>query len=109
MIFEAQTIPLREDKDGTIRVGDTRVTLDVVITAFQQGHTAETIVDKFLALNLADVYVVLAYYLNHQKEVDRYMASRQEQAERLQEEIEARPQYRAFRQQILTRYQSKSA
>ncbi len=40
----AEIVPLRMDTDGVIRIGDTRVTLDTVISAFLEGATAEEIV-----------------------------------------------------------------
>jgi hypothetical protein len=35
--------PLREDPDGTIRVGHSRVTLQAVVDAYQQGASPEEI------------------------------------------------------------------
>ncbi|MGA1823409.1 MAG: DUF433 domain-containing protein [bacterium] len=52
-----EVIPLKEDKDGVLRIGKTRVTLDVVITSFNKGATPEEIVCQFPALKLADVYM----------------------------------------------------
>ncbi len=36
--------PLHIDKDNVIRVAETRVTLDTVVMAFNEGATAEEIV-----------------------------------------------------------------
>jgi uncharacterized protein (DUF433 family) len=35
------------DTDGVMRVGGTRVTLDTLVTIFEQGATAEEIVQRF--------------------------------------------------------------
>ena len=43
-------IPLTLDSQGTYRVGGTRVTLDLVIRAFNRGATAEEIVQKYDSL-----------------------------------------------------------
>jgi uncharacterized protein (DUF433 family) len=67
-------VPLRTDNQGKIRVGGTRVLLELVIHAFQQGESAEGIIDSYSTLKLADVYAVIAYYLTHRAEVDAYMA-----------------------------------
>ena len=40
-----EQIPLRREPDGTIRIGQTRVTLDCVAYSFEEGATPETIVD----------------------------------------------------------------
>jgi len=82
-------VPLRADKHGKIRVGDTRVLLELVIHAFQQGETAEGIVDSYPTLNLPDVYAVLAYYLTHRDDVDDYVRQADETANRIQREAEA--------------------
>jgi uncharacterized protein (DUF433 family) len=81
-------VPLKTDEHGKLRVGNTRVLLELVIHAFQQGETAEGIVDSYPTLKLADVYAVLAYYLMHRDEVDAYMRQANENADRIQREIE---------------------
>ncbi len=44
LLIVAQTIPIELDADGVARVGKTPVTLDTVVSAFNQGATAEEIV-----------------------------------------------------------------
>ena len=41
LAIAAEPVPLEEDAHGVIRIGGTRVTLDTVISAFQEGLTAE--------------------------------------------------------------------
>jgi len=107
LTVEAQTIPLKADSDGVMRVGETRVTLDTVVHAFEQGHTAEEIVSHYPALKLADVYAVIAYYLNNQAEVLTYLRQQQEEAQKIWEQIESKADYQAFRQRLLARHQAK--
>lgn len=78
-------------EDGTIRIGDTRVSLESVVHHYQQGATAEEIVLRFPALRLADVHSCLAYYLNHQEKVHEYMTRQRERADELRERIAADP------------------
>lgn len=82
-------LPLQQDERGKIRVGGTRVLLELVIYAFNQGETAEGIIDSYPTLKLADVYAVLAYYLTHRVEVDAYVQQAQENVERIRRETEA--------------------
>lgn len=82
-------VPLQTDQDGRIRIGGTRVLLELVIHAFRQGESAEGIVESYSSLKLADVYAVLAYYLTHRAEVDAYVRESDEEADRIQREIEA--------------------
>jgi uncharacterized protein (DUF433 family) len=72
-----EPLPLRTDKDGVIRVGNTRVTMDTIVSVFRAGATPEEIILQFPTLNLADVYSVISYYLRNQKEVDLYLIQRQ--------------------------------
>ena len=74
---------------GALRVGDSRVLLEIVVRAFQDGATPETIVQRYSTLALPDVYAVLAYYLRHPGEVDEYLARREEKAEEVQQRIES--------------------
>jgi uncharacterized protein (DUF433 family) len=60
-----EKIPLPKDVHGVFRVGGTRVTLDMVVHAFDRGATAEKIVQDFPSLELSDVYQVIGYYLKH--------------------------------------------
>ena len=48
-------IPVARDAHGVYRVGGTRVTLDLVVRAFNRGATAEEIVQKYDSLRLPDV------------------------------------------------------
>ena len=71
---EPVTVPLREDPAEVLRVGDSRVLLEVVVHAFQCGATPETIVQFYETLSLADVYAVLAYCLTHREQIDEYLS-----------------------------------
>ena len=83
-------LPLRLDEDDEpIPVRDSRVTLDILICAFNQGESPEQIVYSFNTLELADVYTVIGYYLRHRAEVDAYLEQRQREADAFQKQMEA--------------------
>ena len=104
MSIEPLNVPLWKDESGAYRVGKTRVLLDLVIRAFQDGATPETIVQRYESLHLADVYAVIGFYLTHQQEIDHYLADRERDAEALRAQIEAvQPPRPGFRQQLLDR------
>ncbi|HAG85258.1 MAG TPA: hypothetical protein DCL61_29960 [Cyanobacteria bacterium UBA12227] len=86
----AEPAPLEITADGVVRVGKTRVTLDTVVAVFQQGSTAEEIVYRYPSLKLADVYATVAFYLNHQQDVETYLQQRQQQAQEVRRMNEAR-------------------
>lgn len=89
MALPAVSIPIHTDEHGTIRIANTRVTLDVVIGAFQQERTPEQIRESFPTLTLAEIYAVITYYLNNTSEVDAYLRQQREEAARLRAELEA--------------------
>lgn len=101
--LEHDPLPLEKDKDGTIRVGGTRVTLDSVIWEFNQGASAEEIVDAYPSLRLADVYAVIGHYLRHRSEVEEYLRQQEREAEVIRREIEARFDPRGIRERLLAR------
>lgn len=76
-------IPLTKDTEGVYRVGRTRVTLDLVVRAFNRGATAEEIVQKYDSLRLPDVYQVIGYYLKHADELAEYFENRAREEETL--------------------------
>lgn len=80
---KAERIPLKKDAHGAVRVGGTRVTLDVLMDAYDQGATPEQIAQKYGELRLDDIYAVLTYYLRHTQEVRAYLADREAEAGRL--------------------------
>jgi len=87
-IAQAESPPVREDADGAVRVGESRVLLELVIRAFQDGATPETIVQRYPTLALSDVYAVIAYYLRHRSEVDDYLTRRERKSEDVRQRIE---------------------
>jgi uncharacterized protein (DUF433 family) len=84
---QPEAAPLREDADGALRVGDSRVLLELIIRAFQDGATPETIVQRYSTLTLPDVYAVIAYYLRHRDDVDGYLTRREQKADEVRQRI----------------------
>jgi uncharacterized protein (DUF433 family) len=103
------TVPLRMDEHGTIRVGNSRVLLELVIHAYYLGETPEGIVDSYPALAIGDVYAVIAYYLSHRDEIDAYVRARDARVDEVLAEIEANrtPEVRALRQRLRAAKEAK--
>ncbi|MEK6303540.1 MAG: DUF433 domain-containing protein [Acidobacteriota bacterium] len=99
-VFE---IPIETDADGVIRVARTRVTLDTLVAAFNEGATAEEIVQQYPSLALGDVYAVIGYYLHNQAEVEQYLERRKEESLRVRAENEARFDPEGIRDRLLAR------
>jgi hypothetical protein len=73
--FEPLTVPvpLREEPAGVLRVGKSRVLLELVIRALKAGSTAEAIVQSYDTLNPADVYAVFSRYLTDPAPFEDYL------------------------------------
>jgi uncharacterized protein (DUF433 family) len=103
LAIERESPPLRVDETGTVRIGASRVTLDVVIGAFRDGESPEAIAEDFDTVTLAEVYAAIGYYLRHRVEVDAYLAQRDAEGEAMQREAESRPDYKLWRERLLER------
>ena len=108
--FATEAVPPRKDEHGTLRVGDTRVTLDTVVYAFQNGESAEQIALGFPTLSLTDINLVIGYYLRHHVEVDAYLEQREREAEEIRRKIEARQgTQEGIREMLLARRKQQSS
>jgi uncharacterized protein (DUF433 family) len=102
LLLQAERPPLREDAEGALRVGNSRVSLDLVVEQYEGGMTPEEMVRAYDTLVLWDVYAAIAYYLRHRDEVTAYLKRRAEQAESLRETLEAENP-RISREELLAR------
>ena len=103
LVVESPPVPLRTDAHGVWRVGNTRVRLDTVITAWKQGDSPEEIAESFDTLKLADVYSVISYYLNHRSEVDEYLEQNRFEGERIRAKIKHQFPQEGIRERLLAR------
>ena len=100
--LNAERPPLRVDPGGVVRVGQGRISVDLVVEQYENGMTPEDMIRAYDTLDLADVYAVIAYYLRHRDQVRAYLKRRGEEAEALRATIEAqRP--RVSRDELLAR------
>jgi uncharacterized protein (DUF433 family) len=86
-MLEKEAPPLKEDQSGAIRIGRSRVLLELVIHAFQDGASPESIVQRYPTLSLSDTYSTIGYYLRHQEEIQHYLQHREQVAEVVREKI----------------------
>lgn len=96
-------IPLYEDDTGAIRVGSSRVLLELVIHGFLDGASPETIVQRYSTLSLSDVYFTIGYYLQHRNRIDAYLEQREKLAESVYERLSAiQPDLSLIRSRLLS-------
>jgi uncharacterized protein (DUF433 family) len=87
LVIEREIPPLREDETGAIRVGNSRVLLEIVIRAFIDGASPESIVHRYSTLSLSDVYNTIGYYLRHQDAVEAYLERREKLAKSVEKRL----------------------
>jgi uncharacterized protein (DUF433 family) len=101
LVLEQETPPLQEDETGAIRVGNSRVLLETVIRAFQDGASPESIMHRYSTLSLSDVYNTIGYYLRHQAAVEAYLEQRELLAQSVQQRLsEIQPDLSLIRQRL---------
>jgi uncharacterized protein (DUF433 family) len=89
VVLHTDPMPLRVDETGTIRIGASRVSLDIVLADYRNGMSVEEIVHQLDTLDLADVHFAIGYYLRHREEVEEYLRQREADAKELRRKIEA--------------------
>lgn len=99
----AEPVPLVLDADDVVRIGGTRVTLDTLVSAFEEGATAEEIAHQYPSLQLAHVYSVIGYYLRRRQDVDAYLQQRQKQAGTIRAQNESRFDPQGVRARLIAR------
>jgi uncharacterized protein (DUF433 family) len=101
-------VPLSVREDGSIRVGDTGVSLYLIIEAWQNGASPEYIAKQiFETLNLADTFAAIAYYLRHKDELEQYFQMQDEKATRAREWLDNDPALQTRRRDLLERLVEK--
>ncbi|MCI0486974.1 MAG: DUF433 domain-containing protein [Blastocatellia bacterium] len=88
--IQTEAPPLRRDASWALRVGQSRVLLELVIRAFEDGATPEAIAQRYSTATLADIYATIAYYLRHREDIEAYLIEREQRAQQVRQRIEAR-------------------
>lgn len=104
-----ESIPVVIDHDGVMRILHSRVTLDTLVSAFQDGATAEEIAQQYPTVSLADIYSIIGYYLRRRPEIDAYLARRQQAAQQVRQQNEMRLNPVGIRARLLARRAARTA
>ena len=100
-----QKVPLTLWQDGSIRVKGTRLLIDMIVEAHNRGECPEEIFESFPSdiYTVADIYSIIAYYLTHRTKIDKYIAKREKEAEKIWKKIESDPNYKKNRLKLKER------
>ena len=100
-------VPFRMDEGDVIRIGNTRVTLQAVVADFHRGASPEEITHHYPALNLAEVYLVIGYYLQNRDVVDAYVQRQHELANEARRMYEAEYPNDPLRERLFARLEEQ--
>ena len=73
---------LIQDEDGEIHPVGSRIGLYHVVHFYNEGYSPEMLVCEFPTLPLALIHKIIAFYLENQVEVDKYVADYRAELER---------------------------
>jgi uncharacterized protein (DUF433 family) len=71
-----------EERNGGYYIAGTRISLDSVVYSFERGSSPEAIQREFPLLRRPQIYGAIAFYLDHQSDIRRYL---EEKERRIQE------------------------
>ncbi len=92
-----------ESREGNLYIGDSRVTLQTLIEAWQSGRTPEQLHDSFPTVPLVAIYGAITYYLEHKGEADAFFGETDELDALRQASDEAT--HRAFHDDMRQRFE----
>lgn len=104
LTFDEIRVPVQVWNDGSVRVGNSRVTLATVLYAFDAGAKPEGLLEMFPGIDLADAYQLFGYYLAKSDEVAEYLSKCDAEWERVKTEIDAQPGQKELRARIRARW-----
>jgi uncharacterized protein (DUF433 family) len=105
------TLPnfLRADEQSEIFLAGHRVTLYHVIRDYREGHSAEMLAAAYPTLSRALVHKVIAFYLENQAEVERYVEETRAEIERQAAAPSQGPSLSDLKRRLQAKRQSESA
>ncbi len=103
--------PYVEVRENVRYVRGSRVPVESLVWLWRDGQSAEAIREAYPTLRLAEVYGALAYYLDHQAEIDQEMADglARFEAQRSAAEAADPTRYAALRQRFAAARARQSA
>ena len=101
------TVPLKVEPSGVIHIfrpEQTRVNFELVVLGYKAGETPEETHRRLPTVDIADIHLIIAYYLHNTEEVESYLRAEEEEWVRIKAEIDARhPDNAAFRARLQAR------
>ena len=95
-----ETVPLVQWEDGSVRVRNSRVTLETIVARMQVGDTVEIIHRGFPTVSVTQIKEILAWYFDNKADADEYLREEEAEAEEIRKRIESAPEYQAHRAEL---------
>src|SRR5947209_19563815 len=70
-----------EQRNGGYYLAGTRISLDSIVYSFNEGQSPEAIQEDFPLLKRSQIYGAIAFYLDHQPEIDKHLQETQREFE----------------------------
>jgi uncharacterized protein (DUF433 family) len=94
---------LTADDHGFIGLTDHRIGLHHIVRLYQEGYSPEMIGESFPTISLSLIHRVIAFYLDHREDVDRYVAVEEKDALARERASTGTPRLAELRQRIQDR------
>lgn len=100
---------LHLDSDGEIRLRGHRIRLIDVAARYDEGHSTEAIaLEQYPDLPLALVHKTIAFYLEHEREVQEMLGQNAEAMRRLESQPRTTPTFAELRRRMEARRQREA-
>jgi uncharacterized protein (DUF433 family) len=91
---------LTQDTDGWIHIVGHRIGLEHLVHYYLEGYSPEMLACEYPTLRLAEIYKVIAFYLENREEVDSYISREQKQLDELKRVAKKGPSLAELRQRL---------
>ncbi|MGB0563046.1 MAG: DUF433 domain-containing protein [Spirulinaceae cyanobacterium] len=89
-----------------MRIGQSRITLDSLLAAYQTGASPEEIALQYPVLDLVEIYSAIAY--SHRQAINGYLDKRQQQAQQQRQQLAQNHNLMGLRDRLLARRQEQT-
>lgn len=81
--FSPMPVPLHWAEEGqVVRLHNSRISIDIILSYYKKGYTAELIADTYTWLDLSDIHLVIAFYLRNKESVRDYLRESYQRADK---------------------------
>jgi uncharacterized protein (DUF433 family) len=84
----ADPVPLKKWDAGSVRVTGTRIHFNIVVGLYRRDGTVQDLLEALPDLSPATAHRLVAYYLEHQSEVDAWIEQIDREADEIWEKLE---------------------